>query len=128
MRKSKKIWYWAPRIICILAILFVSLFALDAFDPKLNFWNQIVGFLIHMIPSFMLMGILWLAWNNEYLGGIILVIVGLFFSIVVFRLNYRMNQSFWNSLGIVAAITFPFIVAGVLFILNHFQNKTLSKH
>jgi hypothetical protein len=128
MEKPKKMLYWAPRIICILAILFVSLFALDAFDPKLTIWEQIVGFLIHMIPSFILIGLLWLAWKYEYIGGIILVLTGVIFSVVVFRLNYRINHSAWLSLGIIGSITFPFIVSGALFIINHLKNKSLGKH
>jgi len=121
--KPKNILYWAPRIICILAIVFVSLFSLDAFDPKLTLREQIVGFFIHTIPSFILIGLLLLAWKYEYIGGIILVLTGVIFSIIVFRLNYKMNHSVWLSLGIIGLITFPFILAGGLFILNHLKNR-----
>jgi len=128
MEKKYKTLYWTPRIICILAILFVSLFALDAFDPKLSIWEQIGGFLIHLIPSFILLGILILAWKYEYIGGIILVLIGLVFSIIVFRMNYRMNHNIWMSLGIIASITFPFIIAGALFMIHHKKDKTLNSH
>lgn len=124
MGKKYKILYWAPRIICILAILFVSLFALDAFDPNLSIWEQIGGFLIHLIPSFILLALLILAWKYEYVGGIVFVLIGLLFSIIVFRMNYRMNHNFWMSLGIIASITFPFIIAGALFIMHYFKDKT----
>jgi len=33
MKTTTKILYWSPRILCILAILFISIFALDAFEP-----------------------------------------------------------------------------------------------
>ena len=121
MAKQYNFLYWTPRIICILAILFVSLFALDAFDPKLTIWQQIGGFLIHLIPSFILLGLLILAWKFEYFGGIVLILVGLIFSVVVFRLNYRVNHSIWMSIGVIASITFPFIVAGSLFVIHHLK-------
>lgn len=123
MTKQYKILYWTPRIICILAILFVSLFALDAFDGQLSIWEQIGGFLIHLIPSFILLGLLILAWKYEYIGGIILIIIGLIFSVIVFRHNYRMNQSFWMSIGVIASITFPFIIAGTLFVIHHLKKR-----
>ena len=123
MKKSIKLIYWLPRVICILAILFVSLFALDAFDPALSFWQQIGGFLIHLIPSFVLLAVLIIAWKWEKIGGIILMIIGLGISPFVFKMNYGMNESIWMSLGIILAITFPFVVVGVLFVISHFVKK-----
>ncbi len=128
MKKQYKILYWTPRVICILAILFVSLFALDAFDSNLTIWQQIGGFLIHLVPSFILLGLLLVAWKYEYVGGIILVILGLIFSFIVFRMNFRMNHSFWMSIGIIAAITLPFVIAGVLFMIHHSKIKSLGKN
>ncbi len=128
MKNSLKILYWAPRIICILAILFVSLFALDAFDPELTFWQQIGGFLIHLIPSFILLALLLLAWKHEYLGGLIFIFIGFVFGIIVFRMNYKMNHSIWMSIGIVASLILPFVIAGALFMVHHFKNKSLSSH
>ncbi len=41
MKTYVKVIHWLPRIICILAILFVSLFAADAFDHGENIWQKI---------------------------------------------------------------------------------------
>jgi hypothetical protein len=87
MNTSAKILYWTPRVICILAILFVSLFALDAFDPKLSVWQQLKDFLIHLIPSFILLAILIVAWKREIIGGIIFTLIGLGFSPLLFTQN-----------------------------------------
>ena len=123
MKKSIKIFQWLPRIICILAILFVSLFAADAFAPELTIWQQIGAFLIHLIPSFILVALLVVAWKWEYIGGIIFIVIGLGFSPIIFIHNYNMNHSVGMSLGIILAITFPFIVVGILFIISHFVKK-----
>jgi len=123
MKTSTKVFHWLPRIICILAILFISLFALDAFAPELTFWQQIGSFLLHLIPSFILFGLLLIAWKWEYIGGIIFTLIGLLLSPIVFIHNYEMNDSIWMSLGIISAITIPFAVVGILFFISYYRKK-----
>ena len=112
-----------PRILCILAILFISLFALDVFSPELSLLQQIGAFIIHLIPSFILLALLILAWKREFIGGSIFIIIGLGLSPIVFSHNYRMNHSVLMSLGIILTITIPFVVVGILFIISHFKKK-----
>lgn len=123
MKMSIRVFHWLPRIICILAILFVSLFAADAFAPGLTIWQQIGGFFIHLIPSFILLAFLIVAWKWELIGGIIIMVIGLVLSPFVFMLNYNRNHSFWMSLGIILMITIPFVVVGILFIVSHSLKK-----
>lgn len=123
MKKSIKIFHWLPRIICILAILFISLFAVDAFKPGLTIWQQLGAFVIHLIPSFVLLAFLIIAWKWEYIGGILFIIIGVAASPWVFTHNYEMNHSVWLSLGIIMVITIPFVIVGVLFIMSHFLKK-----
>ena len=128
MKKSLKVFHWLPRIICILAILFVSLFAADAFSPELTIWQQLGAFIMHLIPSFILIAFLIVAWKWEYIGGIIFIIIGLGLSPFVFVHNYKMNDSIWMSLGIIFSITIPFILVGILFLASHFiKKKNLPK-
>lgn len=127
MKTNIKVLHWAPRIICILAILFVSMFALDAFNPELTIKQQISDFLMHLIPSFGLIILLIVAWKWELIGGIIFALIGLGFSPFIFIHNYRMNQSVWMSLSVILMITVPFIIVGILFILSHrMKNKNVS--
>jgi cytochrome b561 len=123
MKTSIKIIHWLPRFIGIVAILFISLFALDSFNPELTIWQQITGFLMHLIPSFILLILLLIAWKWEYVGGIIFTIMGLGLSPFVFIKNYEMNNSIWTSFIVILAITFPFVLVGILFIFSHFIKK-----
>ena len=123
MKKSIKIIHWIPRVLCILAILFISMFALDAFRPELTFWQQLGGFMMHLIPSFVLLALLVVAWKWELIGGIIFTLIGLVMSPIIYTHNYNMNQSISMSLIVILSITFPFIVVGVLFIVGHFMKK-----
>jgi hypothetical protein len=123
MNTAVKIFHWLPRIICILAILFVSMFAADSFESWRTIWQQIGAFFIHLIPSFILLALLIAAWKWEYIGGILFIIIGLGLSPFIFMLNYNRNHSIGISLGIILMVTFPFVVAGILFIISHFMKK-----
>lgn len=114
-----KFLYWTPRVLSIGAILFISLFALDAFAPELTFWQQLGGFFMHMIPSFVLVILLTYAWKHEKWGGILFMLLGLIFTPIIFNWNYRMNNSVWISLSILAIITLPFVVVGLMFLTHH---------
>jgi cell division protein FtsW (lipid II flippase) len=102
-------------------------FALDAFNPEKTIWQQIGDFLMHLVPSFVLIIFLIFAWKRELVGGIIFVLIGLGFSPFVFIHNYRMNHSIWLSLGIIAMITIPFVLVGILFMMSHkIKKKNLT--
>ena len=119
MKIPEKAFFWAPRILGILAISLVSMFALDAFQPELTLGQQLRDFLLHLIPSFILLAILLVAWKWELIGGILFLAIGLIMTPPLYVHNYRMNGSVWMSLGIIATITFPFILMGVLFLIGY---------
>jgi hypothetical protein len=123
MKTSIRIFHWLPRIICILAILFVSLFALDAFAPGHTLWQQLGDFFIHLIPSFILIASLIVAWQWEFIGGIIFTMIGIGLSPFVFMMNYHRTHSIGVSLAIIFMITIPFVVVGILFIVSHYLKK-----
>jgi len=124
MTTSKPVLYWTPRILCILAILFVSMFALDSFDPELTIDRQIAAFVIHLIPSYILIALLVVAWKWEYVGGIIFTVVGIAFAVMVFMTNYNRNHfSLMQSLINTVIVAVPFILVGILFMLNSKQHE-----
>jgi hypothetical protein len=120
MDRLIKITYWTPRILCILAILLISVFALDSFEPGQTVWHQILAFIIHLIPSFILIILLIVAWKWEKTGGIILFVAGLIWGFFLFRINYIHQRSFLNVFYTFMALSFPFILSGVLFIISHY--------
>lgn len=61
---------WAPRIACILFAAFLSLFSLDVFDQHAGFWETAGGFLVHNIPTVVIIIILLLSWKKPWIGGI----------------------------------------------------------
>jgi len=127
METNSKLLVWLPRVLCILAILFISMFALDAFDPQNPFGQQILDFLMHMIPSFILILLLAIAWKRELTGGIIFGLLGLSTAPFIYTLNYHRSHSVALSLGIVCMVCLPFFVVGILFILNYYRTKGGTK-
>ncbi len=77
--KSEKLIHWAPRIAAILIIFFVSLFSLDVFDMEANPLEMLGGFLIHNIPSFVMIILLVFAWRRPLVGCIAFLLAGIFF-------------------------------------------------
>jgi hypothetical protein len=121
-----KVVYWIPRVLSILAILFISIFALDAFEHGDTIWQKLGAFFMHLIPSFILTALLVYAWRHEKWGGIIFLLIGLIFSPIIFNWNYRMNNSVWISLGIIASITLPLVVVGILFLVHYTMKRKSS--
>jgi len=89
----------------------------------MTIWQQIGAFLKHLIPSFVLIALLIVAWKWEIIGGIIFTLIGLGFSPIIFFHNYKMNDSVWMSLQVVLFITIPFVIVGILFILSFYKKK-----
>lgn len=127
MKPPSKFFHWLPRILCIIAILFISLFAADSFAPGLTFWQQIGGFFRHLIPSFVLLAILILAWKWELVGSIFFGLVGLIMMPFIYSLNYEMNHSVWISLGVVCSIALPFFIIGILFFVSYSKKRKYKK-
>lgn len=118
--KTNTIFFWLPRLLAIFAIAFISSFALDAFAPGLTLWQQLGGFLMHMLPSFVLIIFLIIAWRKQLIGGILFILIGLISTPVIYLHNLNVNHFPPNQcLIIVSIVCLPFVVIGLLFLFNH---------
>lgn len=115
-----RLFYWIPRILAIVSILFMAMFSLDAFEGKESIGKKLSGLLIHNIPALILIGVLILAWKREVAGGILFLIV--FLAGALFFDSFTGNPA---SLIVIS----PFFLAGVLFIVNglFFRIKSISQ-
>jgi len=114
---------WAARILCILAVPFISMFALDVFSEGAGLGQKIVAFLLHMIPSFVLIIVLIIAWKHELVGGVMITLIGLGAMAYVYSLNYGRSHSVSMGLRPAAMIGAPFVIVGILFIISHFLHR-----
>jgi hypothetical protein len=67
----KRILFWTPRLLSILFAFFISLFAFDVFDVGYGFWETVLALLIHLVPVFILLIGLVIAWRWEWVGALI---------------------------------------------------------
>jgi len=103
---KQKILFWTPRILAIAFILFLTMFSLDVFGGSESIWQQIGGFFVHSIPSFVLLAILLISWKSSrgYVAGFIFTGAGIYWLIV--------SRSFVSTWP----ISLPAIVVGLLFL------------
>lgn len=71
-----KILYWTPRILGIVLILFISIFSFDALE------EGFFVFFMNFIPSLLLVTALLVAWKNEFVGGIIYILLATVYSVL----------------------------------------------
>ena len=101
--------YWIPRILAILAILFIMMFSLDCFEGGVA-KDILICFLMHNIPALILVIALVIAWKWEMIGGVIFLLAflaGCFF--------FRAFSGNWGAL----IIMLPFAITGALFLFHH---------
>lgn len=106
---TKRIIFWAPRILCLLFALFLSLFALDAFNEEHGFWENVLGFFIHLIPVYIVILFSILAWKWEWIGALVFMALALFYAFQVW------GREHWSALVIISG---PLLVIGILYGIN----------
>ena len=82
MQSKKNKWlFWTPRVLGILFSLFISLFALDVFG-EYAFPEVLVALFMHLVPTFIFVIILIIAWKKEKVGGVLYILLGIVYIIV----------------------------------------------
>jgi hypothetical protein len=109
-----------PRIFCLLFALFISLFALDVFGAGYGFWETIAAFLIHLIPTGIILAALAVAWRWEWIGTILFVALGAWYLIMAW------GKFPWITYLVISG---PAFMIGALFLVDwlyraQFQSST----
>jgi Na+/proline symporter len=139
---------WLARILCILVICFIGLFAFEAIEGKVGLGRQILGILMALpfLMAVLLVIILIMAWKRELVGGILIALIGMATAAYAYMFNYNrllalkekgmairgtgaVSKSLQirspdpRALNIVVMISLPFIIVGVLFIISYFLHR-----
>lgn len=116
---KKKDVFWIPRILAIIHILFISLFSLDVFG-EYAFPEVLLALFMHLIPTFIFIALLVIAWRWPKIGGWLYIIIGLF-SIYFFRA--------YKNIVTFLIMPFPLILIGILFArgIKMFFKKKIEK-
>jgi len=108
---------WIARILAILYVIFISLFALDVFQPGIPLGELLIGLFMHLIPSLVIAAVIWIAWKNPLVGGILFIATGLGFS-------FFFHTESWSTFAIIAA---PPILIGLIFLIESALSRQKSR-
>ena len=120
---SKKALFWAPRVLAIAFIAFLSLFALDVFDGHNSFWQAALAFIIHLIPVFVLIAALILAWQWAWIGAVLYATAGLLYVVWVGSMSRPVPPAM-RLIWILTIAGPAFVIAG-LFLANWLKRGEL---
>ncbi|PLX02139.1 MAG: hypothetical protein C0595_11905 [Marinilabiliales bacterium] len=82
---------------------------MDVIEEGKGFWETLADFFMHSLPSIVMIVILIVAWKNELLGGILLILGVIGFAIF---LHFKINH-------VTYLLAIPFL-AGALFVVNYY--------
>ncbi|PIR93672.1 hypothetical protein COT97_05365 [Candidatus Falkowbacteria bacterium CG10_big_fil_rev_8_21_14_0_10_39_11] len=104
---TKKFLTWLPRIIMIIYAAFISIFSFDVFGAYSG-WELVVALFMHLIPIFIIIALLILAWYKPCLGSF--AVLGLAVAFTVFFHTYE------DLVGFLI-ISLPLFIVAILFYL-----------
>jgi hypothetical protein len=118
-KRSANLLFWIPRIICILFACFISLFALDVFGEGYSFWETVFAFLMHQIPTLLVILVLVIAWRWEWVGGVLFAALAVFYMV-----------STWGRFppSVYFTIAGPLFLMSCLFFLNWRYKDEIRAH
>lgn len=117
MLNKNKLFYWLPRILSIGFVLFLSLFSLDVF-LEYSGLDAIVPFLMHLIPSFVLLVVVIISWKYDLVGAIFFMGFAVYY---IFMVGVNRPWSWYVS------ISGPAAIVAVLFFISWLQKKGKAK-
>ena len=103
---------WAPRLLAGAVSVFFASFALDAFGGDASFGEAIPDFVVHLAPAAIVLAVVALSWNREWIGAV--TFVGL---AVAYAIAARAHPS-W-----IAAISGPLLVVAALYAWNWMRRR-----
>ena len=105
MNKSALL-YWTPRALGLAYAVYISLFALDVFAEGYSFLETTAALLIHLIPTYVSIAVLAVAWKWERVGAGLYMIFGLAYVLLTWDKQWPLA---W------LAVSGPLAVIGTLF-------------
>lgn len=100
--------YWAPKLVGLFGVFFLSLFAFDVFEMDAGFWDKIGAFLIHLLPSALLLLAVLVGWRWPATGSALFLGLGVLYIVLAWDAPWT-----WSAL-----ISGPLFLIGILFLVG----------
>jgi hypothetical protein len=98
------------------------LFSFDVFGNGLSFWQTVLAFLMHNIPTIALAIVLVVSWKYEIVGGVVFILAGLLYAILVSRSMLETDFQYYYIAWIIQISGIAFAI-GILFLIGWFQKR-----
>jgi len=95
---------WAPRLLAVAVSLFLGIFALDAFSGAGTFTEALPDFVVHLLPSMIVLAVVAAAWHREWIGAAAFIVLSAAYAILA-----------RSHLSWIAAISGPLLAVGLLY-------------
>ena len=113
-RRPSAYLLWTARLLTIAFALFISIFALDVFEENKGFWITLGALLLHLVPTFLILGVVWLSWNRGWIASIIFAALGILY---IAWAGGRFDRS------VYLIICGPLFLVSILFLLGWWEKK-----
>lgn len=117
MKDRTALLFWTPRIIALIYIMLLSLFALDVFVPGKTILQYTAALIAHLLPQLLLIILLLIAWYNNVFIGALFIMSYLLFFFFFYDKSHVLIQALLFS---------PLFILGVIFLVS--QKSSSSRH
>jgi hypothetical protein len=93
----------------ILLAAFLSLLSLDVFTEETSFWEEILALVIHLVPTYIVVIVLLIAWKWEWVGALA------FIGLAIFYVVMSGGRQHWSAYAVISG---TLVVIGVMFGVN----------
>jgi len=100
---------WVPRVLGLCFAAFLAIFALDVFDEGLGIGATIVALAIHLIPTWLVLAAVAIAWKHQVAGA------ALFFLLAAAYVAMAGSSFPASTILLIAG---PPVAIGVLFLIS----------
>jgi lysylphosphatidylglycerol synthetase-like protein (DUF2156 family) len=112
---SRRWLFWTPRALCLAFAVFLSVFALDVFQAGYGPGKTIVALFIHLVPVYIVLAVLAMAWRWEWVGAAGFAGLALWYA----KDHWRRHPD-W-----ALTIAGPMVVLAALFLVNWLKHDEL---
>ena len=103
---NREIVAWAPRVLGLSVVAFLSLFATDAFNGR-GILDTTVAVLMGLIPALVVLTAVTIGWRHEGIAAVVFVGLGCLYA------AYALRHPTW-----IAVISGPLVVVGGLYFVS----------
>jgi hypothetical protein len=111
----KNVLYWTPRVLGLAFAAFISLFALDVFGAYPSIGETVLALLIHLVPTYLILAALVIAWRWERIGALAFAALGLAYVIMAW------GDMHWSAFILIAGP--PILIAAAFLADSVFRRR-----